>query len=199
MEIAKHQSRNAAFLSADELAALDFAFLGKGVRIHSTCVLVNTQNMRIGNGVRIDPFCLLSASTSIEIGDYVHLAAQCTIIGSAPIHVGDFAAVSHGSRVLSASDDFKGGALIGPTIPDIYRNVDARPVRLERQTLLGAGTTVLPGVVVEEGATVGAHSLVTGRLAAWTVNCGTPARHIGARDRDGVLEAERRFLETLEH
>lgn len=198
MDAAKQQSRNAAFLSSDELAELDFAFIGEGVRIHSTCVLVNTHNMSIGNGVRIDPFSLLSASDSIHIGDHVHVATQCVIMGSAPVHIGDFAGLSHGARLLSASDDFKGGALIGPTVPDIYRNVDARPVRLERHAVVGAGTTVLPGSVLEEGATVGALSLVTKRLLAWTVNFGSPARRIGTRDREGVLSSERKFRESLD-
>lgn len=188
-------SRNAAFLSVEELAALEFAFLGEGVRIHSTCVLVNTHRMSIGDGVRIDPFSLLSAGDSIHIGNHVHVATQCIVMGSAAIHMGDFAGLSHGARVLSASDDFKGGCLIGPTVPEIYRNVDARPVRLERHAVVGAGTIVLPGSVLEEGATVGALSLVTKRLLAWTVNFGTPARQCGVRDRDGVLDAERRFAE----
>lgn len=193
----KKQSRNAAFLSPDELAELEFASLGKDVRIHSTCVLVNTHKMSIGNGVRIDPFSLLSATDSIQIGNHVHVATQCIIMGSAPIYLEDFAGMSHGARLLSASDDFKGGALIGPTVPEIYRNVDARPVRMERHAVVGAGTIVLPGSVLEEGATVGALSLVTKRLSAWTVNAGSPARRIGLRDRDGVLDAERRFMDDL--
>jgi galactoside O-acetyltransferase len=191
----KQRSRNAGFLSPDQLAELEFAFLGKNVRIHSTCVLVNTQNMSIGNGVRIDPFSLLSAGNSITIGDHVHIATQCILMGSAPIRMSDFSGMSHGARLLSASDDFVGGGLIGPTVPDAYRNVDARPVALERHAVIGAGTVVLPGCVLEEGATVGALSLVTKTLAAWTVYHGNPVRRIADRDRDGVLDAERRFLQ----
>ncbi|ABQ67160.1 acetyltransferase [Rhizorhabdus wittichii DC-6] len=185
--------RNAAFLSPDELAELDFAHLGKDVLIHSTCVLVNCQRMSIGDGVRIDPFCVLSPGSSLEIGDHVHIAAQCVLMGSAAIALGDFAGLSHGVKILSASDDFVGGSLIGPTIPDAFRTVDARPVRLARHAVIGAGGLVLPGSTIEEGATVGSLSLVKGSLAAWTVNAGTPARKVRDRDRDGVLDAERRF------
>lgn len=189
------RSRNAAFLSPEELAELDFAFLGENVRIHSTCVLVNTQNMSIGDGVRIDAFAILSASDSIHIGKHVHVASQCVLMGSAPICLGDFSGLSHGARLLSASDDFSGGALIGPTVPDAYRNVDARPVRLERHAVVGAGSVVLPGCTLAEGATVGALSLVAKDLEPWTVYFGNPARRVGPRDRDGVLDAERRFIQ----
>jgi acetyltransferase-like isoleucine patch superfamily enzyme len=184
---------NAAFLTGDELAALGFASLGSNVRIHKSCVLINCQNMSLGDGVRIDPFCVLSAGSSLEIGTYVHIAAHGVVMGSAPIVLGDFAGMSHGARVLSASDDFVGGALIGPTVPEAYRNVDARAVTMERHAVIGAGTLVLPGSVLEEGATVGSLSLVKGRLAAWTVNFGTPARKLRSRDREGVLAAEARF------
>lgn len=189
--------RNAAFLSPEELAELDFAFLGDNVLIHSTCVLVNTQRMSIGHGVRIDPFCVLSPGERLTIGDHVHIASQCILMGTAAITMGDFAGLSHGVKILSASDDFVGGSLIGPTIPDEYRNVDARPVSLGRHVVIGAGSIVLPGSVLDEGATVGSLSLVRGDIAAWTVNVGSPARRARARDRDGVLDAERRFRESL--
>lgn len=193
----KASHRNAAFLSPDELAELDFAFLGKDVLIHSTCVLVNCQRMSIGNGVRIDPFCVLSPGSNLVIGDHVHIAAQCVLMGAAAISLGDFAGLSHGVKILSASDDFVGGSLIGPTVPDAYRTVDARPVRLERHVVIGAGGLVLPGSVLGEGATVGSLSLVKGDVAPWTVSAGSPARKVGDRDREGVLDAERRFRASL--
>lgn len=190
-------NRNAAFLSAEELAELDFAFLGNDVLIHSTCVLVNTPRMAIGHGVRIDPFCVLSPGKSLTIGDHVHVASQCILMGSETIALGDFAGLSHGVKILSASDDFVGGALIGPTIPDEFRNVDARPVTLGRHVVIGAGSLVLPGSVLDEGATIGSLSLVRGHVAAWSVSTGTPARKVRDRDRVGVLDAETRFTESL--
>jgi len=155
--------------------------------------------MSIGDGVRIDPFSLLSAGERIEIGNHVHVATQCILVGSAPIFMGDFSGMSHGAHLLSASDDFVGAGLIGPTVPEAYRNVTASPVTLARHAVVGAGTVVLPGAVLEEGATVGALSLVAKTLAAWTVYAGTPARRIAARDREGVVEAERRFLRDSAH
>jgi len=189
--------RNAAFLSLDQLADLDFAFLGDDVLIHSTCVLVNCQRMSIGHGVRIDPFAVLSAGERLEIGHYVHVAAHCVLMGAAAITLGDFAGMSHGAKLLSASDDFVGGSLIGPTIPDAFRTVDARPIYLGRHAVIGAGSLVLPGSVLGEGATVGSLSLVKGHVEPWSVNAGSPARKIRGRDRDGVLDAEARFLASL--
>ena len=185
---------NAEFLSQDQLNDLGFAALGRDVRIHATCVLVNCQRISIGDQVRIDPFCILSPGDTLTIGSYVHIAAHCVLIGSSAISLDDFAAVSHGGKILSASDDFRGGCLIGPTVPDEYRNVDSRPVRLARHALTGAGTVLLPGTELGEGTTVGAMSVAKGVLAPWTVYAGCPARKVADRDRDGTLDAERRFL-----
>lgn len=190
---------NADYLPQEELARLGFATLGKNVRIHVTCVLVNCQQIAIGDHVRIDPFCVLSPGDHLMIGSYIHISAHCTIAGSSPISLGDFSTMSHGAKILSASDDFRGGCLIGPTVPDIYRNVDSRLVRLERHALIGAGTLLLPGSTLGEGAAVGSMSVVKGDLAPWTLHAGCPARKVGDRDRDGALDAERRFLASLAH
>ncbi|MES2495513.1 MAG: acyltransferase [Pseudomonadota bacterium] len=193
----KSTHRNAAFLTPEDLAELDFAFLGDNVLIHSTCVLVNCQRMSIGDGVRIDPFCVLSAGESLAIGDYVHIAGHCVLMGAAAISLGDFAGLSHGVKILSASDDFVGGSLIGPSIPDAFRSVDARPVALDRHVVIGAGSLVLPGSTLGEGATIGSLSLVKGQVEPWTVSAGSPARKVRDRDRAGVIDAEKRFRQSL--
>jgi acetyltransferase-like isoleucine patch superfamily enzyme len=185
--------RNASFLSQDALKALGFATLGKAVLIHETCVLVRCDRIAIGDNVRIDPFCVLSAGESLEIGSNSHIAANVALMASRGISIGEFCGVSHGARVLSASDDFKAGALLGPQIPDEFRVVNSGHVRIERHGCVGANCVVLPGSTVREGATVGALSLILGEIEPWTVNAGVPARPVAKRDRDGVLRAEAAF------
>ena len=98
--------RNAAFLTPDQLAALNFASVGEGTLIHETCVLVGCEQISIGAHVRIDPFCILSAREPVRIGQYVHIAGHCLLAGGEGISIDDFAGISHGVRILSASDDF---------------------------------------------------------------------------------------------
>lgn len=43
----------------------------------------------------------------------------------------------------------------------------------------GIGATVMPGVTIGEGAIVGARSLVTKDVPAWTIVVGAPAKKIG--------------------
>ena len=55
------------------------------------------------------------------------------------------------------------------------------PVEIGPDAFLGARTFVMPGVVVGEGAVVGAASVVVRDVAAWTVVAGNPAKPIGSR------------------
>jgi galactoside O-acetyltransferase len=186
--------RNASFLTADQLAELKFAHLGKGVLIHETCVLVGCEAMSIGDHARIDPFCIVSAREPMHIGRYVHIAGHCLLAGGNGISVDDFSGISHGVRVLSASDDFVASGLIGPQLPNDLRVVQSGRVFLEKHTCIGANGVVLPKSRVCEGSTVGALSLVRGELAPWGVYAGVPAKRLRERDSEGVRRAEAELL-----
>jgi acetyltransferase-like isoleucine patch superfamily enzyme len=186
--------RNAAFLTRDELESLGWAGLGRDVLVHSTCVLVGCKNITIGDNVRIDPFCILTASEPMEIGSHVHIAGNVTLAGGHGVTIGDFCGVSMGTRVLSSTDDFRAGALMGPTIPMDLRAPISGRVHFGKYSCVGANSIVLPAACLGEGATVGALSLVRGEIEPWTLNGGVPAKKIGARDREGVLRAAEAFL-----
>ena len=47
---------------------------------------------------------------------------------------------------------------------------------MKRGCLIGMGSMVMPGVTVGEGAIVGAGSLVTKDIPAWTIATGRPAK-----------------------
>jgi len=51
-------------------------------------------------------------------------------------------------------------------------------VHLKKGCLIGQRTMVMPGVTIGEGAIVGAYSLVTKDIPAWTIALGRPAKVI---------------------
>ena len=59
--------------------------------------------------------------------------------------------------------------------------------------MIGSGTVILPGVRIEEGAAVGALSLVTKSVPGWKIYCGTPAKFLKNRSK-ALLEQEKLFL-----
>jgi acetyltransferase-like isoleucine patch superfamily enzyme len=56
---------------------------------------------------------------------------------------------------------------------------------------------VLPGVVIEEGVSVGSLSLVNKSLPGWKIYAGIPAKPIKDRKKD-LLKLEEEFLKELQ-
>jgi galactoside O-acetyltransferase len=94
--------------------------------------------------------------------------------------------------IYSSSDEYSGEGMIGPTLPSDVRRVTSAPVTLKKHSVIGAGSIVLPGVTLAEGAAVGAMSLVKDDVGPFEMVAGVPAKQIGTRGRT-VLELERRL------
>jgi acetyltransferase-like isoleucine patch superfamily enzyme len=105
----------------------------------------------IGDNVRIDT----SHSDMITLEDGVSLAG--------------------GSRLLCHQRDFR-EYYVGSDYNALGYTI--KPIVLKKGCLVGMESFVLPGVTVGEGAIVGAGSLVTKDVPAWTVATGRPAKVI---------------------
>lgn len=169
--------------------------ISPGVTNYPFSRVLGTEYIVFGSPVIVDDFALVYARAPVHIGNYVHIAAFASVIGSDRIDIEDFAAVSHGARVLTATDDFKGPGFGNSTVPMEFRNIRSAPVRIGRFCIVGANSVVLPGVTIGEGATVGACSVVTRDLEPWGVYIGNC--RIAERDRVRVLAGYRRFCESL--
>jgi dTDP-4-amino-4,6-dideoxy-D-glucose acyltransferase len=170
-----------------------FASVGDHVAIDPTVRVFGAQRVSLGSNVRIDAFVVLSAGAGgIAIGDYVHIGAHCFLAGSERIQMEDYSALSGRVSIYSSSDEYSGDGMIGPTLPPEVRQVTNAPVILKKHSAIGAGSIVLPGVTLAEGAAVGAMSLVRDDVGPFEMVAGVPAKRIGTRART-VLELERRL------
>lgn len=181
-----------SFYSRDELQELGFKSVGDEVLISRKASIYGAENISLGNHVRIDDFCVMSGS--IKTGDYVHIAVYtCLFGGDAGIELADFTTVSSRCAIYAKSDDYSGTALANPMIPMEYNHVISGKVMLEKHVLIGTGSTVLPGVTIHEGTSVGSMSLVNRSLDPWGMYAGIPCRRLKDRKKD-LLEKEREFL-----
>jgi dTDP-4-amino-4,6-dideoxy-D-glucose acyltransferase len=183
-----------SFHSAQELAELGLAACGDEVNISTKASLHNAKNIRIGNHVRIDDFCVLSAGEGgIVIGSFIHVAVFSSLMGAGKITLQDFCNLSARTSIYSSNDDYSGVHMTNPTIPPEFTGVTHAPVTIGRHAIIGAGSVLLPGVILEEGVAVGALSLVDRNCQAFGIYAGCPARRIGNRKRD-LLALETEFL-----
>lgn len=182
-----------SFYSAEELQEFGFRELGKDVLVSRKASIYGASKISIGDCSRIDDFCILSGN--ITIGRYIHISAYTGLFaGDAGIVVGDYAGISSRCAVYAVSDDYSGDFMTNATVPEAFRNVYSAEVRLGKHSLVGSGCTVLPGVTVGEGASVGAMSFVNRDVPEWTINIGVPCRVLKERSRE-LLKYETRMKE----
>jgi|SRR5581483_751194 len=187
------------YLTSADLRALGAKRVGNDVLVHEETNLVGLENIELGDHVRIDPYVIMIANAGgwIRLGSFIHVGAHCYLAGRGGIEMEDFSGLSQGVRVYSVTDDYSGLHLTNPSVPAEYLGLEVGTVRLERHVIVGAGSVILPGVVLKEGAAVGALSLVTKDLEPWGVYFGIPARRLKGRSR-GLLELERTLMHRLE-
>jgi galactoside O-acetyltransferase len=181
-------------LSREDVEKLGFFSVGKDVQISDRASFYNTPKISIGDNVRIDDFCVLSAGLGgIFIGNYIHIGVLSSVIGAGKITISDFCNISSRVAIYSSNDDYSGAAMTNPTVPSQYTNVYHEDVFLGRHVIIGSGSVILPGATFEEGAAVGALSLVKGNCEAFGIYAGSPVRRIKSRKRT-LLDLEKEFL-----
>lgn len=185
-----------ARLSRATIEGMGFASVGDNVHISDRASFYNCPHISIGSNIRIDDFCVLSAgSGGITIGDYVHIAVYSSLIGSGIITLSNFCNISSRVAIYSSSDDYSGEAMTNPMVPELYTNVLHADVFLGKHAIIGSGSVILPGVRIEEGAAVGALSLVRDHCLAFGEYAGTPAKFIKNRKKN-LLDLESKFLKN---
>lgn len=172
-----------SFYSENELAYLGLKSYGNNVLISKKSSIYGANNIEIGNNVRIDDFCILSGN--IKIGDYVHIAAATLLYGGEDgIILKDFSCLSSRCAVYAISDDYSGNFMTNSTVPNKYKNVISKKTIIGKHVVVGTGSTVLPGVEIIDGASIGAMSLINKSLNEVGIYVGIPAKKIKKRQTE---------------
>lgn len=169
---------------------------GRNVIIGKTVRIRYPELVEIGDNVIIDDFTYVS--TALVLASNTHIAAGCKIVGgrASTVVLGEFSTLSPNVVMAAGSDDYVAG-IATPMVPTEFKgNVQYGEIRLERHCIVGANSTVLPGVTFADGACLGAQSLAKSNLLEWQLYGGVPARWLKSRDRDAILALEKKFKES---
>lgn len=180
-----HNPFDSGYYSEHDLRNTGFKKIGRNIRIAKNCTIVGIENISIGDNVRIDDYCsLLAVGGYIYIGSYIHIGSYSYLNGGKGITIEDFANISQGVRIYSKSDNFDGSTLTNPTISESLTRPHKSAVHIGRHCILGSGSSVLPGVRLNEGSAIGAMSLAKLNLSAWYIYAGIPAKKIKPRSKE---------------
>lgn len=185
------------FYSEQELEKLGLGSFGENVLISKKCSIYGASRIHIGNNVRIDDFCVLSAGKNgIYFGDYIHVGVYTSLIGDGKISLKSFCNISSKVAIYSSNDDYTGDRMTNPMVPKKFTNVTYGNVTIERHVIIGTNSTILPNVTLNEGACVGAYSLVKNNCDAFMIYVGVPAKKIKKRSKK-LLDLEKNFKKHL--
>jgi acetyltransferase-like isoleucine patch superfamily enzyme len=155
--------------------------IGRDVRIYHPD-LVNLYGCVVGDETRIGTF--------VEIQSGAQIGARCKVSSHTFICEGvtieDEVFIGHG--VMFTNDKFPratadDGRLQGPA------DWKVEATRVGHRASIGSNATILCGILIGEGAIVGAGSVVTRDVPPWTVVAGVPAR---------LLDSKAKASKTLE-
>ena len=172
---------------------------GNDVFIHSNVEFTRPELVKIGNHVAIDSgfYC----TTGLSIGDYVHISPQVVVIGGkkTSLTIEDFCFISTGSKLIGGSETFWGHGLVGPLIPDEFKDDQiVKPIVIKRFAGMLTNSVILPGVTMAEGSVLGANSLLNSDTEPWTVYVGNPAKPLRARLKHKCYEYAEKLGYTYE-
>jgi acetyltransferase-like isoleucine patch superfamily enzyme len=185
-----------AYYSSEELIDMGLKTFGNDVFISNKCSIYNAQNIVIGNSVRIDDFCVLSAgSGGINIGSYIHIGVYTSIIGGGKVILEDYCNISSKVAIYSSNDDYSGEFMTNPMIDSKYTNVTMEAIIISQHVIIGSGSIILPGVILNKGCAIGALSLVKKDIPGFTIYAGNPIKFIKKRENN-ILDIERDFKKS---
>ena len=106
---------------------------------------------------------------NVFIGDHVRIDAGHAEL----IYIDDYAHITGGCRLLCHQRDLRGYRVGDNAATLKYRLGE---IHIGKGVMVGMESMIMPGVSIGDGAIVGAGSLVSKDIPAWTIATGCPAR-----------------------
>jgi len=148
-------------------------------------------------GAIIGEHCYIGYNTIIRpgvvIGDYSEIRANCFVGANAKIgrntNINQLSSIC---QYIEIGDYvFIGPGVITTNTKRIafkrnYEGVTTAP-KIMYGARIGAGVTILPGVIIGENALIGAGSVVTKSVSGQTINLGVPCRQVGIVNDEEII------------
>ena len=155
-------------------------FCGDGVRLYPLCKMIRAENALLDNECKIFDYVYIDAGKELKIGKYSIITWQTIIEGGAKTHIGDRVFIGPGSKLITGTYAFNEYFSV-EYIPDECRSNIYGDIIIEDDAYIGAGSIIMPGTIIHEGAVVGANTFVRGELEPWTIYVGSPCRAVSKR------------------
>lgn len=161
-----------------------FGSFGKGTVIsYPRETMIGKSFMTIGSNSSIGKHSIMTAwhylgspvikiGDNVILGDYIHITAVKSIEIGDGVLTGKFVTITDNSHGLLNNIEELQQA---PGSREVYSK---GPVIIRKNVWIGDKVTILPGVIIGEGAIIGANAVVTKEVPPYTIVGGNPAKII---------------------
>ncbi|MGA0556492.1 WcaF family extracellular polysaccharide biosynthesis acetyltransferase [Larkinella sp. VNQ87] len=134
---------------------------------------------KIGRGVHVYPGVKIWAPWNLELADECGIANGVTLYSQGKITIGLRSVISQGTNLCAGTHDYTKAGF--PLI--------TKPIYIGDHVWIAAESFVHPGVTIGNGCVIGARSVVTKDMPAWTICAGHPC--LPVKERILVQEVEK--------
>ncbi|RYZ70472.1 MAG: sugar O-acetyltransferase [Proteobacteria bacterium] len=133
--------------------------------------ILNELFGKIGARTFIEPPFRCDYGSLIELGNDVFMNFGCIILDCGPVKIGHSVLMGPDVQIYAATH---------PLDPKLRATgvESSKPITIEDRVWIGGGSIICPGVKIGEGSVIGAGSVVTRDIPAFSVAVGNPCRII---------------------
>lgn len=139
-------------------------------------VFLRAMGAKVGRRVTIYPGVWIATGRNLVLADDVDLALEVLITSDGGVSIGARTLIGYRAQILSSNHVIPGDR--GQIFSSGHEKL---PVTIGQDVWIGANAIVVAGVNIGDGAVIGAGSIVTKDVAAFSIVAGNPARFIRSR------------------
>lgn len=145
---------------------------GRNLILKGRIDVTSPENIELGNNVKLGKEVYLGAwaKAKLVIGNNSYIGRWTIILAHQSVIIGNDCSIAPGCHITDVNHGIKPGVLIRE------QALVAAPLNIGNDVWVGAGSSILPGVTIGDGAVVGARSVVTHDIPPNAIVAGAPAK-----------------------
>jgi len=123
----------------------------------------------VDNSFGLFPPFYTDCGKNIKVGKNVFINACCKFQDQGGITIDDGSFIGHNVTIATINHNL---------LPEKRANMYPAPVKIGKKVWIGSDSTILPGVIIGDGAVIGAGSVVTKSIPSMAIAVGNPCKVI---------------------